>query len=417
MMKLQIPFQKLSSRGWQNLGLMVVLAFYVIRIGVGLYSNGLTSVPGDYICFWTAGRLANAAGYAQVYNLNALYELQKSVVPTATVVLPMFYLPVFILPFQALALIPIVQSYWLWMGLNILFLIIYLRLFIKRIPASIPGRTLLMILVAFPVFQNFYAGQVNLLLMLAVGEFIHALVHNRPGRAGIWLALLLLKPQTLILIVPVLLVQRNWKTIVSFGITSALVGLLSFVLIGVKGLDGFSASWLVAGQSNVTVAPENMINWRMLALRLGVLTLPILGWILAAAGIAATLFLTFVIWRKPVLPGSPDYILAWFGTIAATLLLAWHSHAHMGVILIPLLCYLFTFDLQPSRIINIWCFLPFLTLLAGVIIFSVLSLLAGIKVPPTLADFLLSLGQLVAGFYFLVWSYRKVRDSPTAAWR
>jgi hypothetical protein len=416
-MKLHIPFRKLDSRGWQNLGLLMVLAFYVIRVGVGIYSNGLTSVPGDFICFWTAGRLANAAGYARVYDLNALYEFQKSIVPTATVVLPMFYLPVFILPFQVLALIPIVQSYWLWMGMNILFLVTYLRLFIKRIPASIPGRTLLMIIVAFPVFQNFYAGQVNLLLMLAVGEFFHALVHKKPWRAGIWLALLLLKPQTLILILPVLLFQRNWKTIVGFGITSALVGLLSFVLIGAKGLDGFSASWLVASKSNATVMPEIMVNWRMLALRLGAFTVPILGWILAAAGIAATIFLTFALWRKSVSPASPAFILGWFGTIAATLLLSWHSHVHMGVILIPLLCYLFPFDLLPSRTINVWCFLPFLTLLAGVVIFSVLSLLAGIKVPTTLVDFLLSLGLLMASFYFLVWSYRKMKDSPTASWR
>ena len=413
-MKPRLPFQKLDTRGWQNLGLMMVLVLYAIRVGVGYYSNGMTSVPGDYICFWSAGRLANEAGYAKVYDLNALYEIQKSVVPTATVVLPMFYLPVFVLPFQILALIPIVQSYWLWMGLNFIFLILYLRLFIERIPASIPRRTLLMILVAFPVFQNFYAGQVNLLLMLAVGEFIQALVHKRNGRAGIWLALLLLKPQTLILILPVLLFQRNWKTIFTFGITSSLLLLFSYALIGLNGINGFSASWLDASQNNLTVAPENMTNWRMLALRAGELTTPSIGWILAGAGIAATLLITFALWRRPVSPASPGYLLAWFGTIAATLLLAWHSHAHMAVIIIPMLCYLYAKHLLPQRIINTWCFLPFVTLLAGEVIFSALSLLAPIKVPSPLADFLLSLGLLLGSFYFLVWSYQEMKASAAS---
>jgi hypothetical protein len=413
-MKQLLPFQRLGTRGWQNLALVIVLVLYGIRIGVGYFSNGLASVPGDYICFWSAGSLANEAGYAKVYDLTALYEMQKSIVPNATVVLPIFYLPVFILPFQILAFISIVKSFWLWILLNLLILIVYVPLFIKRIPASIPGRTFLMILVAFPIFQNFYAGQVNLLLMVAVGEFIQALLHGKHARAGIWLAFLLLKPQTLIVILPVLLIQRGWKTIVSFGLTSLTLLLISFALIGVKGLNGFSASWLVESLGNSTVAPENMTNWRMVALRAGELTTPIIGWVLAGAGIAITLFFTFAIWRKPISPDSPNYILAWFGSIAATILLAWHSHAHMAVILIPMLCYLCARGLLPSRIINYWCFLPFLTLLAGSVVFSFISLLTPIEIPPTLADFLLSLGLLIQSFYFLVWSYLKIRNSSTA---
>jgi hypothetical protein len=408
----KIPFQQLGTPGWQNLALVVVLVLYGIRILFGF--NGLAAVPGDYICFWSAGRLANEAGYARVYDLNALYEVQKSVIPSATVVQPMFYLPVFILPFQILTLIPIVQSYWLWVALNLLFLIFYIRLFIIRIPASIPKRTILMTLVVFPVFVNFYSGQVNLLLMLAVGEFIHALIHNRPVRAGIWLALLLLKPQTLILILPVLLFQRNWKTIVSFGITSVLVGLLSFALIGAKGLDGFSASWLVAGQSNVTVAPENMMNWRMIAVRLGELTTPLIGWFIAGSGIASSLYFTFAMWRKPISPDSPDYILAWFGTIAATLLLAWHSHAHMAVILIPMLLHLKTRDLLSSRILNYWFFLPYVALFIGAVFISIFSLLITASISSTLADFFTSLGLLIQCFYFLMSSYLKIRNSSPA---
>ena len=406
-----LPFQKLTTRGWQNLGLMIVLILYGIRIGEGYYSNGVNSVPGDYICFWTAGKLANEAGYAKMYDLNALFEMQKNIIPGATVVLPMFYLPVFIFQFQILALMPIVLSYWLWTLLNLFFLIMYLCYFLKRIHTAIPNRILFMMMVAFPVFQNFYAGQINLFLFLAIGEFIHALMCNKQIHAGIWLALLLLKPQTLILILPVLLVQKNWKTMVTFGITSLLVLLISFILIGTKGLNGLSVSWLVESIRNSTVAPENMANWRMVAIRAGGLTTPIFGWVLAGAGIASTVFFAFALWRKPITVDSPNYILAWFGTISATNLIAWHSHAHMAVILIPLLCYLYARNLLPTKIINAWCFLPFLCLLAGSLIVLFYAILTPIILPTTMADFLLSLGLLIAMYYFLIWSYFKIKES------
>jgi hypothetical protein len=335
--------------------------------------------------------------------------MQRSLVPSATVVLPMFYLPVFILPFQVLALIPIVFSFWIWTLINLVALGIYVRFFIKQIPSSMSKRILLMILIAFPVFQNFYAGQINLLLLVAVGEFIRAVLHDKQYRAGIMLALLLLKPQSLILLLPMLLIQRNWKALVGFSTASSVLLLGSFGLIGMKGLNNFMDSWLVESLTNPTVAPENMMNWRMIASRLGAFTIPALGWTVAVIGIIGTLLVVYYLWRKQIFPDSPKYALVLFGTLAATNVLAWHSHAHMAIVLIPVLIYLYAKGFLPPRILFIWSFLPLITLLVGLLWFVFVSLLSRFTLPPTLADFLLALGLFIQNLYFLFWCYRETR--------
>jgi hypothetical protein len=245
--------------------------------------------------------------------------------------------------------------------------------------------------------------------MIAVGEFIRAVIKGKQYRAGIILAFLLLKPQSLILLLPMLLIQRNWKALIGFGAASSILLLGSFGLIGMKGLNNFIVSWRTESLSNPTIAPEIMMNWRMIASRLGAITSPTFGWIVAAIGIIGTLLLVFSLWRQPITPVSPKYLFVLFGTLAATNMISWHSHVHMAVILIPVLVYLFTQGFLPTRIINLWSFLPIATLFIGVLCAVLISFLGRFSITPTLADFLLGLGLLTENLYFLFWCYRETR--------
>ena len=405
--KRQYPFQNMTASSWQNLFLVATLAFYIVRSGAEFHSNGLASISGDFICFWTTGKVANEYGYAAVYDNAVLGNMQRSLVPDATAVLPMFYLPVFIFPFQALALVPILYSFWVWTLINLIVLGAYLYFFIKQIRASINKRFLLLILIAFPVFQNFYAGQVNLFLMIAVGEFIRAIIKGKQYRAGVMLAFLLLKPQSLILLLPMLLIQRNWKALIGFGAASSILLLGSFGMIGIKGVNNFIVSWRMESLSNPTIAPEIMMNWRMIGSRLSTITTPNFRWVVAFIGIIGTLWLVILLWRKSIPPASPEYLFVLFGTLAATNVISWHSHVHMAVILIPVLIYLFAQGFLHARIINLWSFLPVATLFIGLLCFVLISLLGRFVISPTLADFLLGLGLLSENLYFLFWCYRE----------
>jgi len=97
-----------------------------------------------------------------------------------------------------------------------------------------------MMLLYFPVFANFINGQVNVFLLVCTGEFLRNVMEDHPFTAGLWLGGLLLKPQVLILIVPVILILRYWKIFAGFFASSAVILLTSLAL---SGWNGMKAWW------------------------------------------------------------------------------------------------------------------------------------------------------------------------------
>jgi len=96
--------------------------------------------------------------------------------------------------------------------------------------------------------------------------------------------------------------------------------------------------WTGWGESNAITAPMAMINWRMLATFINELTgSSLVGWIVAALGITATVSAVYMIVKHTPHNGSPQWVLGVLGVFTATMLVTWHSHHHMALVLIPLL--------------------------------------------------------------------------------
>ncbi|MCS7286494.1 MAG: DUF2029 domain-containing protein, partial [Anaerolineae bacterium] len=192
---MRIPFRNLGARERLNLILAAIASFYLAIIAYFLYASvPLAPVGADYIIFWSAGYVANFMGYDRIYDLDLLTKVQVAFVPVLKDLdfpLIFFYLPAFVLPFQAFALLPPVLSFLLWSLLNFLALVLYLAFFARKASASEKG-LLVMLLLSLPVFYNFFWGQVNVWLVICVGEFMRALWEDRPWKAGAWLAGLLL---------------------------------------------------------------------------------------------------------------------------------------------------------------------------------------------------------------------------------
>jgi hypothetical protein len=238
----------------------------------------------DYCAFLSAGRAINAGQFADIYNLNILESFQREIFTAANSMSPEFevlgilYLPIFILPFRLFALLGLKTGLFLWMGINILGLVFYLRFFVNKLFGHRPGAQLLLILMlSLPVYQTIFYGQVNLLLVIAVGEFIRALLSKKPVLAGIWLAGLLIKPHLLILILPFLLIQRQFKALGGFAVAALSVGGVSLALVGWEGLIQLKDAVLAAAAGGVASNPMFMMNWRMLGIYLSSFTQPLAG--------------------------------------------------------------------------------------------------------------------------------------------
>lgn len=399
-------FRNLNARERENLGLLALALFYLIYVAWALATSGLfAGVGGDYLGFWSAGVVANKYGYAQVYNLEVMKGVEEGIAPPprdpslAFVPMPVPFLPAFLLPFQILALLDARVSFGIWTIVNAVLLAWYLVFFTRGTGTSCGKRSFLAAMLSFPVFATLFEGQVNVFLTICVGEFLRAMLNNKPVRAGLWLGGFLLKPQFLILILPATLMQRSWKVLFGFSISACLLLGISLVLGGKESIVGMVRLWTGYSGGIGTNSPENMMNWRMVLVRLSAFLAPWVGWSISIGGMALSLIATCLLWRTPLSPTSSQYRIAFLGTLAGTGAITWHAHTHMLIVLIPPLLML---NHQPwgRRAWNLFLFSLPLAAFSGLIV----GLLVNLRVLPSFArpeGLLLALTALALNLYLL----------------
>ena len=414
------PFRSLSAQQWRNLLIVGLAVFWLAQVASDIArGNVFGRFASDVGTFWSAGYIANQYGYASVYDLGLMARVQQALLPHSADSsapfnpIPTPYVPIFIVPFQLLALLRPYPAAMLWILLNSIGTIVYVRALLHRIPGSFPTRpTLALLLVSAPVFINLFTGQVNLFLMIGVGEFVSEASRARPLRAGLWLGLLLIKPQFLILVVPAMLLQREIRTILGLVLATAFVAVGSFLLAGSAAFTGPAALWL--GYAAGSGLPSNdiplMMNWRMLAMLLIGLVSPTAAWIAAGAGLIATVVTALASWTRPLKPGTLRQTAALLGLFAATCLVAWHSHVHAAMILIPLVLTLRAqHGPAVERLLETWVLLPAALYVLRLLLAALLVTAAIRSGPRGLVDHLAGIGLFGMNLVLLVWATRVSR--------
>jgi hypothetical protein len=351
---------------------------------------------------------------ASVYDLDTLKQVEAVITPTSATyafqVSPVVYLPIFVLPFQLLAYLPAQSSYWLWAIGNLFILAFYLRFFIWETTGSKPSRFLLALsLLSLPVYWNVFDGQVNVWLVVCTGETLRASLAGRNLRSGLWLAGLLLKPQFLILMVPVLLLRRAWKTLGGLAFASTCMLACSWLLVGSAGFNRLLGLWLGFGQGMPTNDVGMMMNWRMVGSTLATIAPPQIGWAVIVIGSAATVLAAWYLWHSGASLRSEPVMVAWLGLLAATLLIAWHSHVHTAMLLLPPLLYVVAMKQLPEKVFLIWVILPAALYFAAFLVAAAIqaNLLPGAA--GAIVDFARGVGEFGMNIYLVLWAIRQLR--------
>lgn len=363
----RIPFTQLNYEAWKRLVITAICAFYLLHIGYGIIKgNFLPDFGGDYLAFWSAGKIADEKGYAFIYDAEEqrktqMAELEAYDALSGASLRPAPILPIFVIPFQYLSRLNSRSGYLLWTVINLAALIGYLVFFQRKIrgenqtSASVKN-ILFLTLISFPVFANFVQGQVKVLLVICMGEFLRAALSKKPLPAGAWLGGLLLNPQLLILIIPSLFLLRNWKVLCGFAVTS--IGVLggSLLLSGFEGMSSMANLWT---NNMPGMSPQTMMNWRMLGLQLNYYFNSSFGWVISGIGVIFTLLLCIKILRHKAPLGSAEWVVAVAGIMAATCAVTWHSNIPMAMVLIPFLIFLFERKLFSDKLVFFWvCLTP-----------------------------------------------------------
>lgn len=229
------------------LALVTILEYIAFAIWMVL-SRGIFEYIGvDYRLWYATGMIARFHGFDQIYyySLQAQYQLplyiQYAHIGLMSMpfwALPLPYLSAFTIPMVLLTFVNPVTGFVAWTVISVVGTLVYVGFFLKRNQITIERHSLLIIAGSTPFLFNVLLGQVNLWLMIALGEAMIAYSHKHTFWAGFWLAGLLLKPQLLLLLVPLILITRNWKVLAGFTAGSALVGGISFTISGMAAIEG-----------------------------------------------------------------------------------------------------------------------------------------------------------------------------------
>lgn len=367
----RLPFTQLDRAAWMRLGIVSLAVIYALSVlwnalAIGASFYFLT----DLRSFIASAQIVRDHGFAAVYDLSLQADYQRALLASAAgsradnlVVAPTAYLPPFVVLFLPLLLFSPVAAWWAWALANLALLLFYLRRLMRAAGSGSSGWLLIGLALSLPAFLNLYLGQVEVWLLVFLGEAMLAVRRRQDFTAGLWLAGLLIKPQTLVLLVPGLLIGRRVRTCAGFAMAAAGIGLLSLWLMGPAGFQ----SWLglLVGYSGYPVAsgapssaPDAMMNWRALAINLDN-AMPSPLWLpLALAGTLVTGIIAVALWYIRPVPGSAVDARIWLATWAATCVVAWHSHVHMALPLLAAAILVWGDAYWRSRTFMLWLIAP-----------------------------------------------------------
>lgn len=251
--------------------IILALGFFVALLvtSVFLYGNRLFLLSTDFRAFYTAGRMLSNGAANDFYNLDTQYFYQHGFAKEVSqeALMPFLNPPFAALPFALLSFLPLGKSYLVWLFLNLVLLVFFLKSILKLIrslPQFLQALTIVLILLFLPLLNGLMLGQFSLLLAFSVSQAYFALKSDKNFSAGLWLSLLLIRPHLVIVPALALLAGRRFRAFLGLILGSSILFLISLLLVGLDGLFGYinlltaAFSW---GDAH-TVHPQLEPTWR-----------------------------------------------------------------------------------------------------------------------------------------------------------
>jgi alpha-1,2-mannosyltransferase len=212
---------------------------YARVLGEDVPATGDGLISGDYAAFYAAGRLVLQGQTRQLYDASAIRALQRAAtnerVPDFYVAYrnPPFFAPIFA-PFARLDLIP---SFTAWSVLSLGLLITAISLALWTTPRLRPyWKRVALVAAGFcPIYSGLVDGQNATLSLLLYVLVYRALRGGQDGRAGVWAALGLFKPQLFFVLPLVFAAGRRWRALAAYAGTAAILALVSLAIVGIDG--------------------------------------------------------------------------------------------------------------------------------------------------------------------------------------
>ncbi len=206
---------------WMALGIGVILCAVAVLLGFDGRTFLGRPLGGDFVEFYTIGKILNNYAPARIYDLELAIGLQHSALPSMpqTQMLVFGQAPFIASLFRPFALLPYAWAYIAWLGFSAGLYMAGLALLFRTLRLSAEDRKtgFLLALSSTPfLFETWIGGQMSVVVFFIWVLFFWCLENNRRFLAGFVLALCLFKPTLVALPALMLLVGRRWRVV--FGL-------------------------------------------------------------------------------------------------------------------------------------------------------------------------------------------------------
>lgn len=320
-------------------------------------------------------------------------------------------------PFVAVILspisfLPLETAFYVWTVVQ-LALLVWILFSMNKLFShwSKPERILLIstILAFWPLANTFILGQFSLFLVLGLVQMYIALKHSRMMRGGLWLALLAIKPHSLLIPGMMTLNKKYWRAAVVAVITGIFLFIFSSLFIGVQPWWQYIRNLLTMSTlyGKLGVNPNSEYTMRgLLSNILGNAQGNLTNTISIIFLIAGMVYVWFL-WKKTTSPDNSNFKLYFAFTILLSVILSLHLNPHDALIAIFPAALFYEYlreNNYPSKAYSIILLIsPLIFFIAAFTSFN----LFGVMRPPILILFAL-LGWIV---FYLINDGRRQHDT------
>ena len=299
-------------------------------------------IMGDFTNIYTGMKMVIAGEGAKLFDLELQATFQQEVmggISFESGLLPYINPPYVALILSPLALLPLKTAYYIWslcqLGLLIwmIFSINHLFLGWTKQEQLIMNIT---ILAFWPLTITFLHGQFSLLLLICLLQLYKTMQKSQLTRAGFWLVLLSIKPQTILLPLMTTINKRYWRVFASAVIFGFSIVFLSALFLGFgtwrRYLQVLPTMNNIYG--NFGFYPDLQYTFR------GVIT-NIFGYsqanlinMISITVLLLSMFFVWLLWKPGIPEKSPRFTLYFAFTILLSTFFSLHSYPHDDLILV-----------------------------------------------------------------------------------
>ncbi|MFZ0533353.1 MAG: glycosyltransferase family 87 protein [Anaerolineales bacterium] len=323
--------------------LLINISLIAINAGIWIIAaRQKLFVAADFTSFYTGYYMVRVGDGANLYDMAAQARYQEQfmggLIFEGGVLL--FANPPFVaIIFSPLSLLPLGTAFYLWTIVQLILLICMLYSITRLFSHWNNHERLLLIttiLAFWPLTSTFLLGQFSLLILLGLLQMYIAIRHSRLGKAGLWLVLLTIKPQTLPIPGMIVLNKRNWHGAVTTAISGIAIIIFSSIFLGI-------GTWIQYIQVFPTISnnfgkfgfiPDIQYTLRgLLTNILGYSQASIINIISISVFIGGIVFV-WLLWMQGVFADSQRFKLYFAFTILLSAFLSLHSYPHDDLILV-----------------------------------------------------------------------------------